>query len=374
MTNVLFIIYDLERGGPEMRLLDFVRSFPKALRAFICVTSEQVSLLKEFQKYSRDIKIVPIKRPYTDLDGLNAIREYVALNGITIVNTFDLKGLIIALFLRARCRGLKIVHHTVDLLHNYRSKHKALLWLLLKNADASICNSESSKDILKGRYIAERKISVIYNGVDTGHFSADEERRTRLRASLGIGQDAMVLGTVANFRKEKNYPFLFDCFREMHAKYPRLKLLCVGGGPLLDKSKEFVKNSDIKDEVIFTGYSENVASYIEAMDFFTLCSLSEGMPNVLIQAMSMGVPVLSTSAGGCKEIIDHSRNGILFDPTDRGQFMSGLSSLIEDRALCASLVRNARAKVEERFTLQAMIDNYSGFYAGLDNPALKSIS
>lgn len=365
--DVLFIIYDLERGGPEMRLLDFVRYFPQDIRVHICVTSEKLSLLKEFQKYSSRIKVVPIKKSYLEQARIREIRDYIKANRIKIINTFDLKGLVIALFLK-RVYGSRVeaVHHTVDLLHTYRLKHKILLWLLLRNIDRSICNSDESRKLLAGRYIGEGKIKVIYNGVDVESFSFDAQKRSAMRKELGLGERDIVLGTVANFRKEKNYPFLFRNFGEISGRHPDLRLLCVGGGPLLEEMKEAAKGLGLSGKVIFTGYTEKVAEHIGAMDIFTLCSLSEGCPNVLIQAMSMGVPVLSTSAGGCKEIIEDSRDGLLFEPSDSAKFLEGLSTFLDNAEAARRLALEARAKVLRMFSLAAMIDNYSRFYNEID--------
>ena len=364
--NILFIIYDLERGGPEMRLLDFAKYLSNDLKIYICVTSENISLLKEFEKYNVDIRIVPVEKAYLQVSRIKSIYRYIRENQISVINSFDLKGLIIAVFIKLfGNRKLKVVHHTVDILHNYKIRHKAILRLLLKYADMSVCNSIHSKAVLQKRYIREEKIKVINNGIDEAHFTRVKNGDTQVKKDLGIDENAVIIGTVANFRKEKNYPFLINAFRGLLEKYSHLMLLCVGGGEYFDEIKKDVKEHGLDQKVVFTGYSENVVAYMSIMDVFVLCSLQEGFPNVLIQAMSMEIPIVSSSAGGCNEIVNNSEDGLLFEPNNTKEFISSVSRLIEDHAMAAKLARNAKRKVGEKYSLKFMIENYSKFYKKL---------
>ena len=83
--------------------------------------------------------------------------------------------------------------------------------------------------------------------------------------------------------------------------------------------------------MIFTGYSKDVAEYLSLMNIFVLCSLQEGLPNVLLQAMSMEIPVISSDVGGCPEIIDNMANGILYPSNHLEKFIEAVEMLIEDR-------------------------------------------
>jgi len=362
--KTLFIISDLERGGPEMRLLDFARHFPVDLKVFICVTSEQVGLLKEFQQYDTSIIIVPIKRAYLEISKLLSICRYVKENRISVINSFELKGLLVALFVKCYGNpGLRVVHHAVDLLHSFSVRQKCVLWLLLQLVDAVICNSKQAKEIIKNKYLPEAKIRVIYNGVDTGLFTrTDYVQGEQLRIKYGVNKNEIIIGTVANFRKEKNYPFLIDGFKRLLERYPALRLLCVGGGTYLDDIKRNVNENGLSGKAIFTGYTQDVASHIAIMDVFVLCSLKESFPNALIQAMSMEVPVVASSVGGCREIVENGENGLLFEPNDRAEFINAVSRLIEDKELAGTCIRNAKTKVDRHFSLHRMIESYRDFY------------
>lgn len=362
--KILFIMSDLDRGGPEMRLLDFAKHFPVDVKIFICVTSEEVGLLKELQKYDTNITIIPIIRAYLEISKLFSICRYVKENRISVINSFELKGLLIAVFIKyCGNPGLRVVHHTVDLLHSFSVRQKGVLWILLKLVDAVICNSMQAKEILRRNYFPEAKIRVIYNGVDTELFRrSDYSQGEQLRIKYSVGKNEIIIGTVANFRKEKNYPFLIDGFKRLLELYPALRLLCVGGGTYLDDIKRTVKDNGLGKKVIFTGYTPDVASHIAIMDIFVLCSLKESFPNALIQAMSMEIPVVASSVGGCKEIVKNAENGLLFEPNDRAGFINAVSRLIEDKESVDTCIRNAKTKVDRHFSLHRMIESYRDFY------------
>ncbi len=362
--NLLFLISGLERGGAELRLLDFARYFPADLAFHMCVTSEQRSLLPEFQKHTGNIVFVPVKRPYLEPGKIREIAKYTSEHGIDVVNTFDLKGLLIAVCVkRLGLSRIRIFHHAVNLLHNYRLPQKALLRFLLRSVDGVVCNSHEAARVLRG-YVGAARVRTIHNGIDTVRFKKNGSG-SGLRKKLGIADDETVLGTVANFRPEKNYTFLLDTFGALSRTYPHLRLLCVGGGTLLDAMRKHALDCAIMDKVIFPDYIDDVREYLDAMDIFVLCSLKESLPNALIQAMSMELPVVSSRVGGCPEVVDHLVNGVLFEPNSEGDFEKLLTGLIEEREFAVKLGQQGRKKVEQTFSLEAMIGNYVTFYRTL---------
>jgi glycosyltransferase involved in cell wall biosynthesis len=328
--------------------------------------SDGGSLSQEFRRHTEHIISVPVRRSYREPESIRAIGRYVRDNRIDVINTFDLKGLLIARSIKSSVRGrIVIVHHAVNLLHNYRLRHKALLFFLLRSVDKVVCNSGEARHMLR-KYVGGARMETIHNGIDTLRF-----RKNALdgdcRRELGVGDGEILLGTVANFRPEKNYPLLLDTFCLLLRSHPKAKLLCVGGGPLLDEIRRRAIEQVPRDRVIFPGYVDDVRPYLAAMNVFVLCSLRESLPNALIQAMSMEVPVVSTCVGGCSEIVDHLTNGVLFEPTETGALGKWLSKLLEDKEFAAALARKGRVKVEQAFSLEAMIDRYSDFYRKLVN-------
>ena len=136
----------------------------------------------------------------------------------------------------------------------------------------------------------------------------------------------------------------------------------MGGGDDLTLIKQIALEYHLERAVIFSGYSSYVAEYMSIMDVFVLCSLNEGFPNVLLQAMSMNLPVVSADVGGCSEIINHLENGLLYPSNNLEKFISTIETLIKDRAFAITLGSNARRAIEENLSLEKMIKEYTTFY------------
>lgn len=364
--KIMFNIYGLDRGGPEMRLLDFAMNFPSELELHICVTSNNLSLLGEFSKSRAKICVVPIARPYLELRSVKKILSYIQVNEIEVINSFDVKGLFISTIAKMLYKNkVKVVHHFIDLLHNYKRRTRIALKSLIGFADFLICNSDVVRKEVLADCLNDARVKVIHNGVDHDHFVPDFEKRLTDRASAGLNGKHFVLGTVANFRPEKNYPFLIDQFRQLSEAYPHLRLLCVGGGPLLDDIKSRVQKYNMERKVIFTGYVSDVRRYIGMMDVFTLCSLKEGFPNALLQAMSMGLPVICSAVGECRQIITDAQTGLLFDPKHGKMFREAMSRILEDEDLRRILSGMGRQLIQTRFSLKQMIEKYVDFYRSI---------
>jgi L-malate glycosyltransferase len=364
--NVLFLIYDLQRGGPEMRLLDFARHFPPHIKMHICVTSKNLALLPEFLKTNAKVRVEPVARGYLELNKAWKIHKYITRNHISIINSFGLKELFLSTFIKYMSRRkIKTVYHSVNLLHHYGFRHIFFLIILLKLNDKVLCNSGKSRELFKTLFVPEKKISVIRNGIDIDFFRKEISQAERFRKINGIRENDFVLGTIANFRKIKNYPFLMNAFRNLFRRNKNLKLICVGGGYYLSDIKRMALEYNLGKAVIFTGYSRYVVEYLSLMDVFVLCSLKEGFPNVLLQAMAMSLPVVSANVGGCSEIIDHMKNGILYPSNDVGRFIEAIERLKTDTAFARRLRSNAKRTVEENFSLNRMIKEYTSYYTEL---------
>lgn len=363
--NVLFLIYDLERGGPELRLLDFAKYFPESINMHICVTSEKLTLLGKFRDLNVRTKVVPIIKPYLSFLKILKILSFYKTNNVKIINAYDLKGLMIASTIKMTTLfKSKIIYHNVNSLIQFSNSQLLLFRLISKLSDAFICNSKFSKNELQ-KLVPRTKIHIIYNGLNQLLFTKNPLLRKQTRSNLDIQKDDVVIGIIANFRKQKNYPFLLTAFEILSSKYCYLKLLCVGGGEYLEQSKAIVKSRNLKRKVIFTGYTEKVLECLSAIDLLVLPSLWEGLPNALLQAMSMEIPVVVSNVGGCSEIVHHRVNGILFRSNDSRNFIRHLEELINDRTLANKLGHRARRSVEEKFSMDRMINEYTAFFKQL---------
>ncbi|MGQ0539498.1 MAG: glycosyltransferase family 4 protein, partial [Gemmatimonadaceae bacterium] len=294
------------------------------------------------------------------------ILAYIGEQDISIVNSFDLKTLLVALAAKVRFgRRLRLVHHLISLWDGLRDHHKTLLWNALRYPDVIICNGHAVKTGLIGSRRMRTEVLVIPNGVDCRHFAPDAELRRAEREKLGIAPNEFVLGTVANIRPVKNFPFLLRGMRRLADRYPEARLVCVGGGPQLEEMRALAHSLGVGDAVLFAGQTQDVRPWLATFDAFALCSFKEGCPNALMQAMAMEVASISSDVGEVSHLTDGGTCGLLFHPTDGDTFVRHAARLMEDELYRVRLAQAGRRRMEEHYDGAKMIDAYVTMFAAL---------
>ena len=156
---------------------------------------------------------------------------------------------------------------------------------------------------------------MIANGIDVASFREPCDIRA-IRRSLGIPLDAPLIGTVGRLAEIKRQDLLILAFANVKSRIPDAHLLLVGDGPLLHELTNLVGDLGLGDHVHFAGYQPHAAPYLQAMDVFALTSRSEGMPQALLEAAVIGVPIVASRVGGIPEVIESGRTGLLIEPGD----------------------------------------------------------
>jgi glycosyltransferase involved in cell wall biosynthesis len=362
-TRVLFVIYGLAPAGPERRILDFARAFPHGpdpIDVHVCVVGDDLTLLDEFQKTDAKLLHVPIRRAYLEWRSVQKIVDYIGAHDIQVINSFNLKTLLICAAAKLRYGSrVKLVHHLISLWEDVPAYGRTITWGAMRAADHILCNGHAVKEHLIGSRTMAVPVSVIPNGVDCDHFCPVPELRAATRARLGFPDGAFVLGTVGNVRPVKNYPFLLQAMAELAKRAPDARLLCVGGGPQLEEMKGLAHSLGLAERVVFTGSARDVRPFLAAMDAFALCSLQEGNPNVVLQAMATGLPVVSVRVGEVPFVIEDGASGLLVRPGDGAAFLAAITTLVGDAAQRRALGDEARRRVTRLYSSSQMIDRYA---------------
>ena len=137
---------------------------------------------------------------------------------------------------------------------------------------------------------AEKAI-IIKNGVDTEKFAFNQARKDAIRKRYGISDDCVVLGHVGRFSEQKNHEKLIDIFNSFQKQHSNSKLVLIGTGELMQSIKDQVESMNLSDKVIFVGSTDDVPSFLSAMDIFVFPSLFEGLPLTVIEAECSGLDV-----------------------------------------------------------------------------------
>jgi sugar transferase (PEP-CTERM/EpsH1 system associated) len=216
--------------------------------------------------------------------------------------------------------------------------------------------------------LAEDRLEIVPDGVDTSVFRPDDSVRRRLRHELGFAENTFVAGCVARLDPIKNLRALLRAAEIGLEKGIDVRVLLVGDGPERAALETHVERCPaLRDRVRFAGEQANVIPWLNALDVFVLPSRFEGTSVALLEAMAVGVPVLASAVGGNPEVIEHERSGLLFAAGDAEMLASLLQRLSGDAALRTTLRSNARYRVEKRFSARHMLDCYSEIYSSAVN-------
>ncbi len=230
--------------------------------------------------------------------------------------------------------------------------------------DRVVCCSQAVRQwTLDHEKISEQKVLTIYNGIDPKRFESGDG--LKIRREFNIPYEAPILGTVANFAQEKGYPYLLEMASQVLEAYPQAWFLIVGSGPLEEEIKQKARKLSYSDRILFAGSRPDVPDLISAMNVFVLASVREGFPNVLLEAMGLGKPVVAARVGGIPELIDSGRNGILVPARDAQALAEAVIHCLKDPLSASRLGNEARRTVTENFSLDRMLNQYETFYRSL---------
>ncbi len=250
-----------------------------------------------------------------------------------------------------------------ELAHWQKPRHRWMQNLGNLFVDRVVCCSNAvRKWTLVKEKIGQEKVFTLYNGVDLERFRAFENSPNSIRKEFGIPQNASVVGTVANIAVEKGYSDLIAAAGLILKEKPETWFLFVGAGPLQEEMKAKAQALPHGEQIIFTGFRSDISELFRVMGIFTLASTIEGFPNVLLEAMAMGCPVVTTSIGGIPELVTSEKDGILVDAKNPGQLAVAILRLLNDPKKAREFGEQGWKKIRESFSEKRMIDQYETFY------------
>ena len=239
-------------------------------------------------------------------------------------------------------------------------------FLFMKLADRVITSGQAiRRQMIEGNGYNPQKIISVPAGVDEKRFSP-EISGDYVRRDLDVGKDDYLLGIVAILRSWKGHVYLLEAFRTLREKIPHIKLLIAGSGPQERNIRKYIEGNGLTGKVIMTGYREDVPQILKNLDLFILPSYSnEATPQVIPQAMAMGIPVISTFAGGIGEVVKDGETGKLVPPRDAPALSEAIFWAYQNRKETRKMAQKARQIVLKDFTLTRMIDKTESVYREL---------
>lgn len=214
-----------------------------------------------------------------------------------------------------------------------------------------------------GRFLIEHerfprnRVVVIPNGVDTERFAALPDAGA-LRAELGISPTAPVVTIVAALRPEKNHELFLDMAVRVRRKLPEARFLIVGDGPRRAALEERARALGLASSVLFLGSRDDVPRLLSTSDVFALTSHNEANPVSILEAMSVGRPVVATNVGSIHEIVADGVTGMLVPAGNAARFSERVVKLLCDPLGSQAMGDAGRRRVVERYSVDQMVRGY----------------
>jgi glycosyltransferase involved in cell wall biosynthesis len=307
----------------------------------------------------------------------------VPTRSVGMRNRFDVGGIVRAIVLARRIRPCLIVTHEVNALvvgrliaRTLRIRHvmvehapaalpiaryrRLLMHLAARGADYAIAVSHSQVSSLRKLGFQNGTIRVIHNGVSP--LEPTESRET-VRASLGFGPDDFVALLVAALRPQKRVPAFIDGVASAHRDNPSIRGVVAGGGEDLQRFRMYA--SAASEAVMLLGERADIGDLMHSSDVVCLTSSSEANPVTLLEAMSLGRPVLVSDVAGVREIVEEGETGLLFPMHDLDGFASQLKSLAENPGSASAMGEAGREQYDLRFRVERMVEEYAAVFHSL---------
>lgn len=362
-------------GGPDKTiLLSAARHDGK--KFFVLVTylrdpddgDFQIGAMAEGLSISDYVEVMD--RRMLDLKCLFDLNSLVKKYHIQIIHVHDLKTTLLGVLLKTLNPKVKIMHTAHGWIKNSEMDgiKQKLQFLMLRFYPMHIAVSEATKKLMIESGIKPDTIRVLYNSIDTDYWKNDGNLST-VREEFGLSNESLIVGTVGRLSKEKDLPTFFKVVRNVINVYPNACFLIVGDGKgtIVDDLHQFVKEMGISGSVIFTGHRTDLRNIYLSFDLFLTTSLTEGLPNTVLEAMAMEVPVVATKVGGVPELVVDGQTGILRDTGDVDGITDAVLGLLSDFRQRQEFALNGRKRIIEKFSFDKRLESIETYYEYLVN-------
>jgi glycosyltransferase involved in cell wall biosynthesis len=229
-------------------------------------------------------------------------------------------------------------------------------------ADSIVCVSQSVADFAtQSIHLPAQKIRVIRNGIELDKFE-HLPGKSEARKKLNLADDSVIIGAIGRPRAVKGYPMLIDAFSRLAPFHPSAALVIIGQGPDLLKLQRQARAMNLDHRILFLGDQTDIPGLLPALDVLALPSLYEGMPNVAIEAMAAGLPVVATGVGGTLEVVVQGETGFLVPASDPAAFAKALSVVMSDPGMRIRLGQAGRQRVYEQFNILSTVQQTQALY------------
>ncbi len=365
--KIIFVITGTGVGGAEKMLYHTIKGLnPERYTARLCSLKKKGAFACRLEHEGLEVYSLGMRDEAGLAGWLDCLRALVLLlryfrrERPAVVHSFLFRANILAR-IAGYLTGVPVVISSVRVMGGEMKWHQFIDRVTSFMADHVIAVSNEVKEyIVRETQIAEPKVSTIYNGIVVESSAAFDE--SALMNDIGLQMGDRIIITAGRLHRQKGYDLLLQALSVVLAAFPGVKLLILGAGDEEKNLKKLARSLELSEKVLFLGLRPDVDRLLQCCEMFVLSSRWEGFPNVLLEAMAAGKPVVATAVGGVPELVVDGVTGILVPPEDTPALADAINRLLLDVMRAKALGAAGKERVRQGFSMDAVIAKTEALY------------
>ena len=353
-------------GGMENGVVNVANRLPAdRYKISICALDSAETFSTRIQRPDSEFHLVPKQGSGIDWGLIRRLARVFKNSRTDLVHSHNW-GTFLYAVLAAKLAGLPIVHgehgkNANEMEGDTRTKYWAKK-LLTRYVDRVVTVSQEIAKEWTAYGLPPDRIQWIPNGVDTQRFHPRADK-IEARRKFGLPESGLLIGSIGRQDPLKAYDVLLDAFGKIASRHPDTSLALLGRGPCHDSLVQQAEVLRLKQRIFLLGHHPDPEDFLAGLDVFVLPSRTEGMSNVVLEAMASGLPVVCADLPCHHEVFTPGEEGMVVSPITADSFADVLRVLLQDEQHRWNLGRAARAKAAGRFALDRMISDYDRLYS-----------
>lgn len=379
----MFLINSLKPAGAETFLLNHLRYLDLTnYEPIVCQMREGGELLRSFEEIGVEvISLGERRRP--DFRALSRLLEILRQRQVDILQTHILYAGITGRIL-GRIAGVPVIVSTEqDVRLGAQAAHPIKRWLndlTMPLANANVYITQAVANSFKksvARSIFEKGLveRLIPNGTNLGtNGFTSTDKRLKARIKLQLEEEYFVIGAVGRLETQKGHQYLIRAFAEISPLLPNARLVIIGSGTLQHQLEIMAEQLGIRERLLTLGQRTDVLKLLPGFDVFVFPSIFEGQGVAILEAMSVGVPVIASQVGGIPEMVLHEKTGLLVEPKNVAALRDAILRIRSEPELAERLSGSARRHVADEYSIEDSVKQYDLLYRQLVSAAATQLS
>ncbi|OGW85951.1 MAG: hypothetical protein A3C35_07225 [Omnitrophica bacterium RIFCSPHIGHO2_02_FULL_46_11] len=368
--KVAHVIVGGEIAGGQVICRMILEALRKRGDEVIVISPTSGDFTKSLEQERIRVHFIPFQKTYHIQNAIRLART-IKDEHVDIVHTHAMVPMNVQARLGARLAGIPCISH-IHATNTFSANPFIRKYqILFDNWTSRFCNkliavSEATKQSLIDQGIPSDRVEVIPNGISTPEVNF-RISRDEIFQKLGVPQNHHLIGMVGRLCPLKGQEEFIKAMTEVCRIIPNVTGVIIGkdtefGGAYEAKLKGITKASGLNGRIIFSGHQADPFSFINAMDFLVLLSKTEGLPLVILEAMSLQKPVVATNVGGIPELVEDGKTGILVPPNNSNMLVQAMLRLLQNHSLTQEMGEAAFERVRERFSKERMCERILNLY------------